>query len=237
MIKSPGYASGVGLDLHIRTTRVDNPIAKYSFISGIAIKIGTDILEVTADGAMVINGDLTDDKIVSFSGHPLKRTLEGTKKRIVVYELNLAHDNETKLFQIRANTRTGMLFADANGFLLPDSVGLMGNPAMKDTLMARDGVTDLAGYWNAFGEEWQVQSNEPKLFQEHRTPQHPSGCRYEKTGKASQKGRRRLLADSGVDIEVATKACAKWQGYKKDFCIEDVMVTGDTELAKDSFYH
>ena len=54
MMASKEFADGLGIDVHIRTTRVDNPRMSYSYISGTAVKIGTDIhiLEVQDDGSM-----------------------------------------------------------------------------------------------------------------------------------------------------------------------------------------
>jgi len=46
MMASKEFADGLGIDVHIRTTRIDNPRMSYSYISGTAVKIGTDILEV-----------------------------------------------------------------------------------------------------------------------------------------------------------------------------------------------
>ena len=93
----------------------------------------------------------------------------------------------------------------------------------------------------SLGEEWQVQSNtdEPVLFQEKRAPQYPTGCSYEK--KALDKNRfspHRRLVDRGMkmDVALAEEACSKVTGYKRSFCIQDVVATGDIELAEDSFY-
>ena len=133
-----------------------------------------------------------------------------------------------------------MLFVDMIGNF-NDSVGLMGRAGTtKGFLLARDGMTNLAGEWNTFGEEWQVQSkNEPKLFAENRAPQHPAGCLYQSQQQTNAYLRRRLMDDSmnaAMTIELATQACENLIGRKKDFCISDVMATGDLELAEDPFY-
>ena len=75
--RSNGFASGLGLDVHIRTTRVNNPHMDYSYISGAAVKIGPDVLEVSEDGALIVNGDLVvlDDNVGTyFAGYALVDT-------------------------------------------------------------------------------------------------------------------------------------------------------------------
>ena len=163
-----------------------------------------------------------------------------------MYDLALDVDGGDKSIEIRVNLKTGMIFVDVSGSFPEDTVGLLGSPH-HDALLARDGKTDLTGDWNTFGEEWQVQSDEPKLFQDkNRVPQHPAGCIYESQQvKSNLRHRRRLMVDSagtGSDeeataVEAAEKACVRATGEKKQFCIDDVMATGDLELAEDSFYN
>jgi hypothetical protein len=238
MMKSPSFASGLGLDIHIRTTRIDNAHISYSYISAAAVRIGTDVLEAKDDGSILINGLPLAENGTTFAGFPVIKTIKGSKKKIFVYDLILGEDD--KSIQIRANLKTGMLFVDMIGNF-KDSVGLMGRAGTtKGFLLARDGMTNLAGEWNTFGEEWQVQSkNEPKLFAENRAPQHPAGCLYQSQQQTNAYLRRRLMDDSmnaAMTIELAAKACENLIGRKKDFCISDVMATGDLELAEDPFY-
>jgi hypothetical protein len=254
MMASKEFADGLGIDVHIRTTRVDNPHMSYSYISGTAVKIGTDILEVQDDGSIIVNGEedefLLEDEAetagTTFAGYPITKTMKGTKRNIFVYDLALDVDGGDKSIEIRVNLKTGMIFVDVSGSFPEDTVGLLGSPH-HDALLARDGKTDLTGDWNTFGEEWQVQSDEPKLFQDkNRVPQHPAGCIYESQQvKSNLRHRRRLMVDSagtGSDeeataVEAAEKACVRATGEKKQFCIDDVMATGDLELAEDSFYN
>jgi hypothetical protein len=254
MMASKEFADGLGIDVHIRTTRVDNPRMSYSYISGTAVKIGTDILEVQDDGSIIVNGEdefLLEDAEAetagtTFAGYPITKTMKGTKRNIFVYDLALDVDGGDKSIEIRVNLKTGMIFVDVSGSFPEDTVGLLGSPH-HDALLARDGKTDLTGDWNTFGEEWQVQSDEPKLFQDkNRVPQHPAGCIYESQQvKSNLRHRRRLMVDSagtGSDeeataVEAAEKACVRATGEKKQFCIDDVMATGDLELAEDSFYN
>ena len=43
--------------------------------------------------------------------------------------------------------------------------------------------------------------------------------------------------EDATAVEAAEKACVRATGEKKQFCIDDVMATGDLELAEDSFYN
>ena len=251
MMMSKEFADGSGLDVHIRTTRVDNPHMSYSYISGTAVKIGTDILEVQDNGSIIVNGDeflLEEAETTAgttFAGYPITKTTKGTKHNIFVYDLALDVDSD-KSIEIQFNIKTGMIFVDVSGGSFPeDTVGLLGAPH-HDALLARDGKTDLTGEWNTFGEEWQVQIDEPKLFQDkNRVPQHPAGCIYESQQVKSNLRHRRHLMDedsAGSDeeamaVEAAEKACVRATGEKQQFCIDDVMATGDLELAEDSFYN
>jgi hypothetical protein len=53
LVSSPHFGSGAGLDMHVRTKIVDT----WSFISSAAVKIGTDVLEVTNRGRLWVNGE------------------------------------------------------------------------------------------------------------------------------------------------------------------------------------
>ena len=233
------FASGLGLDVHIRTTRVNNPHVDYSYISGAAVKIGTDVLEVSEEGDLTINGNLVDPPQTStFAGiYPINMSMMGSKQRIIAYELDLGNDMS---IQIRANTKTGMLFVDVNG-AFADSEGLLGAaPEEGKPLLARDGVTDLTGHWNTYGEEWQVNDVDPKLFQDsERHPQYPESCSYkaDEMKKSHFRGRRRLMETNKVSLEAATDACTHLEeGHMKDFCVNDIMATGDLDLVEDPFY-
>ena len=238
-----------GVTVHIRTTRVDRPRMSYSYISNAAVQVGRNVMEVSEDGSILVNGKITllsdDDNVVDFAGqYSITRTKMGSKKNIVSYKLNL--DNG-RAVTVRSNTKSGMLFVDIDGHFA-DSEGLLGPPRGPGTakLYSRDGSMDLVGNWNSFGEEWQTRSDEPMLFQKVRAPQHPVGCSYE-AAEGGEKGDRpssllrgrRLIVDDvvGVSEEIAKKACANAvPGKKMEFCIADIMVTNDLDLAEDPYY-
>jgi hypothetical protein len=243
MIQSQQFHDGLGLRIHIRTTRVDASRMSYSYISGAAIQIDNDVMEVMDDGSILANGSplfLTDEEEVTgdFSGFPLHKTRTGSSKMIFVYTLSLSDYTSV---QIRANTKSGLLFVHVSGGhdLPSDMVGLLGSPT-RSALPGRDGTTDLTGFWNNLGENWQVTVDEPKLFQDkNRIPQSPVSCVYNEVQKETANVRRRRLMDldgPSMTIEAAKQACQNAAENKKGFCVDDVMAIGDLELAEDPFY-
>ncbi len=232
-------SQSLGLDVHVRTTRVNNPHMDYSYISGAAMQIRSDIFEVDEKGDLLINGETsTLSAGMVFEGlQSLSKTYRGKNQRIIVYDFDLGNDNK---IQIRVNTKSGMLFVDVNG-AFEDSEGLLGAAPEQSaaSLLARDGETDLSSHWNSYGEEWQVNDSDPKLFQDKtRHPQFPATCEYKADRKNTfmRGSRRHLLETERVSVEAATKACAHLTSVKREFCVDDVMATGDLELVEDPFY-
>ena len=224
--------------VHIRTTRIDHPLMSFSFISSTAIKLDDDILEVSEDGGLFMNGnDVSESMPSSFAGFELSRSTKGTKNNILSYVLDLSNG---RYIEIRCNKKNGMLYVDIGG-TFSDSEGLLGN-SRTEGFYSRDGSIDLAGQWNSLAEDWQVRSDEPMLFHEVRHPQFPTGCLYEsstttKRGSSNLRHSRRLLDNVGVSEDAAKKACANAaSGTKMEFCIADVMVTGDVDIVEDRFY-
>ena len=232
LMRSDKFADGLGLLVHVRATRIDKPHASYSYISNAAVKIGRHVLEVFDDGQLLVNGErISDENGLSFSGFMLKKSTKGTSNKIVAYELILGD----KTIVIRSNTKTGIVFVDVDGYFA-DSLGLLGSE-QNQGLYSRDGMFDMTDNWNSFGEEWQVTSDEKMLFQEARYPQHPVGCAYTSKASSNLRQRRRLIDNtSGASNDVATKACSSLTGKKTEFCILDIVITGDIELANDPFY-
>ena len=58
LMESKEFLSGMGIAIHIRTTRADNFRGAYSFISGCAIRAGSIVFEVMANGDLAVNGEV-----------------------------------------------------------------------------------------------------------------------------------------------------------------------------------
>ena len=261
------FASGLGLEVHIRTTRVDRSVnMAYSYISGAAVRIGSDVLEVLESGMLLINGDaataqlvneeegrgnaaVADHRSLLISGYKIKSSAKGSHRRIFIHDLDLGNSNHV---QIRANTLTGMLTVDLVGEAFGNSEGLISGKNVADTaedadnwentllgVVGEDGLMAdrSTGYWNSYAESWQIKGDDNKLFHDtNRHPQYPVGCVYH-TNK-NLRGRR--LIDSGesvVSLEVAKNMCAGKVAKKREYCIFDIMATGDLDLVNDPSYN
>jgi hypothetical protein len=218
LIHAPSFGLGLGLDVHIRTkARYD-----YSYIESAAITIGGDILQVNSWGEYMFNG-VESASLTTIASFQLSHRQVSEKKH--VFEITLSPTESLKIESFK--DIVAVKFGDVipNGFL--DSSGLLGD-YRTGKMLARDGTTVLTDI-NAFGQEWQVRAEEPKLFQTNREPQYPNVCILPDQ-KQSQTSRR---LGSIIAEELAEKACRQWRG-EEDItrCIFDVMATGDLDMAE-----
>ena len=114
---------------------------------------------------------------------------------------------------------------DGSSIDFGDAVGMMGTYGTGDMLDRQGNVMDNA---DAYGMEWQVRGNEPVLFREKRAPQWPEHCNMPSLPPPLSE-RRNLREDSKLGKQ-AEKACAGVVDF--EMCVQDVMLTGDIELAE-----
>ena len=174
MLSSPSFAKGSGLSVHIRTTRMDGKLLSYSYISGAAVGIGNNALEVRRDGSLLVNGkrnvNIDASLPTEFATYPFTKNMIGKKKKITQYVLNLTDTNNKPMgITIHANPKTKMLFVKIDGDF-HDGIGLLCNPLAGNRLLGRDSIADMSEELDKYGEEWQVRDTEQKLFREHRAP-------------------------------------------------------------------
>ncbi len=247
ILESRNDGGSCNVHVHIRTTRVEGYGGRsYSYISTAAVKFAESMIEISQDGSYLINGspsevfgDKTVSSTISLAGYTLKRYPMGSKGKITAFEIDLRND---RMIKVRCNTKVGMIYIAIEGHF-PNSEGLLGAPAGEDDrMLSRNKLLDMTHQWNSFGEEWQVKGSDPKLFaDEKRFPQYPIGCLYDAPYLKQHKNkklRRRLLEHTmrGITLEDAKEACQKSNGHLNQFCVDDVMAAGDTELADDPFY-
>ena len=220
-IKAPSFGKGIGLDIHVRSTIRND----YSFIESAAIKIGDDILEISAFGQHIFNG-------VESARFPIE--MAGVFP--VEYE---RRDDNTYIFTIFVSEHQHIVIKSFKDFVsvifdtaatqdYVDSTGILGNFTTYERL-ARDGVTVMTDD-NAYGQEWQLkpEMDGPPLFQTLRAPQHPQEqCRL----PAKTLSERRRLGELTVSQEDAEEACASWPVGFQNACVYDVLATGDLEMA------
>ena len=95
----------------------------------------------------------------------------------------------------------------------------------------------LSANVNTFVETWQVKDSEYHLFITNHAPQHPSKCMYDVKKMVSSHRNRRLRELHYITKEEATAACyIHHMGPLQNFCVDDVVITGDLDTAKDEFY-
>ena len=90
---------------------------------------------------------------------------------------------------------------------------------------------------NVFAETWQVCDEYSHLFNTSRAPQYPEKCIYDIKKTASNHHNRHLKELHTVSMIEATETCAIHRpGALQTFCVDDVIMTGDLDSAKDEFY-
>lgn len=207
---------------------------QFSFVSNAAVRIGDDVLEVVDDGSHYINGVLNAELPATIGDFIVTKNVQEVFKGkendrcsdVISFVVALVGGDA-----IRIKVASKMLHVDVKGSdeHFQGSVGLMGTyPAEHHGKIARDGVTFLRDP-DTFSEEWQVLESEVKLFQENRFPQHPQVCTPAVKPTASQR-RLREVEDKEARL-AAEEACAHVEGYEWEFCIFDVMATGDYGMA------
>jgi hypothetical protein len=214
---------GKGLDMHVRTTIMD----WYSYIEAAALRIGDHIVEVS-NGKVTVNGldlsnedfpvDFGDKYSVSFSVEKHSKNEKYDKKHYVV---SLGDDSSIE-FKTYKHYMTFNIIAHDNDF--GDANGLLGSHPTGE-MLSRDGMTMTS--FDEFAMEWQVNLDDPALFQDARSPQLPyEVCRMPTKARTSRQLRanRQLLAQ-------AEDACATQNGKDFTLCVNDVMATGDLGLA------
>jgi len=202
-----------------------------SFVSNAALRIGEEILEVLADGTYYLNRVMNFVLPASIAGYPLikieKETCKGPARnqrcwKSTIFEVDLGNDHN-----LYVKVAADMVHIFVKGFdKFEGSVGVMGTyPSTRHQgRFARDGVTFLKEH-DEFAEEWQVLDSEPKLFLGPRFPQHPDSC------IPAIKDERKLLAEDTELRLAAEEACADVIGQRREFCVYDIIATGNFGLA------
>jgi len=218
LVHNPDFGDGLGLYIHIRTTRVKY----FSYIETIAIRIGSQTLE--------FNNDVSNFKI---NGRPVKATKKHVDTRLAGFlvrrdskavSIRLDTDSRAKidLIQRRNGFPAVLLDGGDDHILFEGSLGLLGDWATGKR-MARDGKTEMHDEDTTdYALEWQVRDTDPQLFSESRYPQYPTQCTPPK-----KMGSR--LGKSHME-KAAEEACSHWVQDKED-CIFDVIATRDVMVA------
>ena len=219
----PEFAQGLGLRVHLRTTRVNY----FSYIETIAIQIGKDVLEFNNDlENYLINGKKVEDASVgstqSLAGYDVRRFRSAISVR-----LDQSKENNSNAHIDLIGHKPGFPYIKVDGKgtdIFVGALGMLGDYTTGN-MVARDGAT-VAQDPTEYALEWQVRDAEPMLFSSTRFPQFPTQC----TPPKKMLGKR--LGDSHMRA-AAEKACASWKEDKED-CIFDVMATRNVNMATNS---
>lgn len=191
--------------------------------------MGEDTFEVERNGDFAING---------ISGIDLPFTL-GDSKAVVTHDSPNKNQHKFNVTlpdgqQIFLGSWKDLVFVKLGKSAsqpkhFKDSLGLLGSYADNGAMIARDGKTLMTKDPNGFGSEWQVRSDDPKLFRSAQGPQYPEQCVMPSVAQAD---RRRRLGE-GLAENAAKEACAHWgDADKVANCVFDTMATGDLDLAE-----
>ncbi|CAB9521483.1 expressed unknown protein [Seminavis robusta] len=230
LVDNPQFLNGLGLKLHIRTTR----IKYFSYIERIALQIGSDILEFANDvDNFMINGARVEANRkhhkTKLAGFNIRRDPKAISVRL--HDQSRLSKNGHNVGKIDFHTRTNgfpaVIVDGGDTSIFYGSLGLLGEWS-TGRRMARDGKTELNDDdATAFALEWQVRDTEPMLFKEARFPQYPTTCTPPKKMLGNRLGSKRMRQD-------AEKACAHWEEDKDD-CIFDVVATRSILVAAEGY--
>ena len=154
MVDAPSFGGGKGLTAHVRTKAQYD----YSYVEAAALRIGDDVMEIGSYGNYMINGVQDAELPATLGGYNV--TLELSNKKETRFQVHL---NDKDSIVLKAHKAfVGIIIDDADEADFGDSVGIMGHFG-TGTLYGRDGKTVYSDM-DAFGDEWQVAKDEPKLF-------------------------------------------------------------------------
>jgi len=221
LIDHPTFADGLGLRLHVRTTRV----GYFSYIEEIALAIGTNTLVFANDAQKaLINGEIAKPV-----GNEPDVLLSGYQVRLHKNAVSVRLDEHSKAkidFHTSKIGFPGLVVDDDHSAIFKGCRGLLGEWGTGRKL-ARDGQQDMKdGDTSWYALEWQVRDNEPMLFPSARAPQFPKICNPPKKMMLNRLGMSHMR-------ETAEKVCAGWKPRDKEDCIFDVIATRNVLAATD----
>lgn len=224
LVNAPHFDTDAPLIIDVRTTISE----WFSYIEAAAIKLGDDVLEVSAYGLFTLNGvgfealnGVEDFELPPMAGK-YNITHHPVNKKLYKYTIELGEGEQINIHSFKE--MLSITIQDARQERFVGAGGMMGSFHTGE-VMSRDGK-EILEEPEAMAREWQVRDNEEMLFQTAQHPQYPSPC--------SMPLEKPLVGRLGKSIEriSAEKACAHWSDRTREFCIRDVLQTGDLDFAK-----
>ena len=225
LVKSLNFHNHAGFELQARTT-IDTI---YSYIESTALKIGNDILEVSAK-QLYFNGQSVEapvrfGDVETGYEYALIQTKTKGDKKVFVLEANSLPLVTYRIYKHYVTEAVQQWVA------LSANQGLMGTLS-DGCMMTRDNLP-FNGPFGEYAFEWQVDTlrGDSALFVDaERSPQLPfESCRMPTMSRPA----RRLSANNSALLRQAEDACASAVSNDHDLslCVDDVMATGELELA------
>jgi hypothetical protein len=249
MTRSPTFDNGMGLDIHTRTEMVAE---SWSLISNAAIRLGKDIYEITNQGVTYVNGvEHAEYPILLAGKYPVTKEIEmveGTtnnewneefqsinqQEQRLHYTIDLSartdktEQTEASINQIKINIYRNMISVRVDAYM-EDAEGMLGVHDTKG-LVGRDHAT-VYEEANDMGAAWQVrEGTDASLFVNLGSVVYPEKCIVPSYAALTETHRRlRSYVDTQKMTE-AKAACANVPSDMYNFCIEDVLRTGDVSM-------
>lgn len=228
LLENPSFNNGQGLHIHIRTK-----IQRWwSYIESAAVRIGDDTFEAKSGTSLEerkywVNGveghHFQTSRNLNFTVGGFGGRFRAKNDHVIQYKFYLPDDQVLMIRSVKDMLRVEVeepLAKDFHG-----GAGLMGSFDGSGALIGRDGETVFEDP-NAYGQEWQVGPNDPKVFHTVGNVHYPEQCKMPDKSKT-----QRRLAGS-ISRQGAEKACAHVARSEFKDCIFDVMATDDVDAAE-----
>ena len=233
LLDNPDFKDGLGMLVHIRT-KIET---WWSYVESAVLQIGDETVEITGGKKgqwLFINGipnePLENKKwyMGNISGLHVRYRQDGGNGEARIYFGN----SKSKQLHLSTFGEFVKVNLDANeGNHYKGSHGLLGR-FPDGRRVGRDGETFIEDV-NAFGQEWQVKPDEPRLFRSYEgdwiVPAE-NKCAMPVETAETQRLRRRRLAE-GIPVDQAEMACAHLATDDRKACIFDVISTQDIAMA------
>lgn len=224
LFSNPGFANGLGLNVHIRTTIK----TWWSYIESAVVQIGENTIEIHGgdkEAKYYVNGEKQGLDLQN--GETTLGEFPVSLFRITDHQgrirVDLGDGDAISMETYKNFVRVNMGSKTTQKW--EGSAGLLGSfPEGK--MFARDGKTIFGKEKaNEYGLEWQVRPSEGMLFHDMEGAQAPQQC------VMPDKTQKRKLGESMMSQEDAAEACAHVTFEDLDECIYDVLSTNDIDLA------
>lgn len=228
LLDNPDFKDGLGMLVHIRT-KIET---WWSYVESSVVRIGDDETIEISDRGILVNGAIVEPE----QNKPILTKFAGLQVRYIKigdnYEAHIYLSGNEKLLMKTFKGFVKVQIAAQGSEHYRGSHGLLGN-FPDGTRVGRDGVTLIEDV-NAFGQEWQIREDEPKLFSSYNFDWVvPAGqkCAMPDSSAATALLRNRRLAD-GMSMEQVQKACSHLESADdRKACEFDVIATQDESMA------